>query len=481
MRRLPFSNFFTAPQVANWQCSQTKLDEQGFALPVALGMGFVMMTLGIATLIIAQSDLTTSWQRKESGASLAVAEGGLARTLAQLTAPNNAVLLPLNYDTINPKTGKTYLGPDGILNSGDEEASAVDQWSGATSNPCLGASTGTPDLSTIGTMGKESQYSLKAYRFNSTQQTAHLLVKGTQRDSSSYIAVTLTLTSDNSFPGVLTSRSTYLQGRTIIGSNANLYYNPDYSADASLIGFALPGSANRSDYLDAIWSGTTDGFNEDAVSGKITGCPVTFTMPNTAQGNNLGILNGSRTITGTSGTISRYQTPTIQLTGNDIVTVDTTAGPVYLYVNDYSALRGNSQIRNIRTDGQAPRVGDLRIIMTGIDNSPVDLFDTSCIDTAFLYSRDLDLQIQTTGDGCPSPGNSNFDGVVWVEDIVNSKGSATSRPGTDTDGILGTTFGVTSGISVPDDVTSLADILTTINLPIKYKFGQVKHWQQMRL
>lgn len=481
MRRLPFPNFFTTLQIANRQCAQTNPEEQGFALPVALGMGFVMVTLGIATLVISQSDLTNSWQRKESGASLAVAEGGLARTLAKLTAPNNAVLLPLNYDTINPKTGKTYLGPDGVPNSGDEEDSVVDQWSGATTNPCLGSSIGPPNMSTNGTMGQEGQYSLKAYRFNSTQQTAHLLVEGIQRGSSSYIAITLNLTSDNSFPGVLTSQSTYLQGRRITGKNANLYYNPDYSSNSSLLGFALPKSANRSEYLDAIWSGTTDGFNGDAVSGKITGCPITFTMPNTAQGNDLGILNSSRTITGTSGTISHYQTPKIQLTGNDAVTVDTTAGPVYLYVNDESSLRGNSQIRNMRTDGQTPQVGDLRIIVAANNNAPLELFDTSCIDTAFLYSPYLDLQIKTTGDGCPSPGHSNFDGVVWVEDIVNAKGSATTRSGTDTDGTLGTTLGVTSGISVPDDVTSLADILTTTTLPIKYQFGQVKHWQRMRL
>lgn len=481
MRRLPSPNFFTAPQIANRQCSPANSDEQGFALPIALGMGFVMVTLGIATLIIAQNDLTNSWQRKESGASLAVAEGGLARTLAKLTAPNNAVLLPLNYDTINPKTGKTYLGPDGVLNSGDEEDSSVDQWSGATSNPCLGISTSLPNMSTSGTMGKESQYSIKAYRFNSIQQTAHLLVEGIQRDSSSYIAITLSLTSENSFPGVLTSQSTYLQGRKITGRNANLYYNPDYSADNSVIGFALPESTNRSEYLDAIWSGTTDGFNEDTVSGKITGCPIAFTMPNIAQGTDLGILNSSRSIAGTSGGISYFQTSKIQLTGSNVVTVDTTAGPVYLYVNDWSSMRGNSQIRNIRTDGQPPRVGDLRIIMTAKDEGPLDLFNTSCIDTAFFYSPYLDLQIQTTGDGCPSPGNSSFDGVVWAEDIVNATGSATTRTGSDTDGTLGATLGVTSGISVPDDVTSLSDILTTINLPIKYKVDQIKHWQRMRL
>ena len=77
-----------------------------------------MILLGMSSMIMAQSDRITAWNRKESGASLAVSEGGMARTLAQLTQTDNRILLTRNYDTINPKTGTTYLGPDGILNSG---------------------------------------------------------------------------------------------------------------------------------------------------------------------------------------------------------------------------------------------------------------------------------------------------------------------------------------------------------------------------
>lgn len=86
-----------------------------------MGLGLVMLILGLSSVMIAEGDRTTASLRKESGASLAIAEGGMARSLAQLSTPNNAVLLNRNYDTINPKTGKTYLGPDGTLNSGDEE------------------------------------------------------------------------------------------------------------------------------------------------------------------------------------------------------------------------------------------------------------------------------------------------------------------------------------------------------------------------
>ncbi|PZD73746.1 hypothetical protein C1752_01872 [Acaryochloris thomasi RCC1774] len=470
----------SAFSVADSQSRYQKAD-QGFALPLAIGLGLVMLTLGMTTILVSQNSRSTAWQRKESGASQASAEGGFARTLAQLMRPNNAVLLARNYDPINPKTGKTYFGPDGMLNSGDEESAAIDEWGSATTTPCISPGIAPPNISYSGAFGTSGQYTLKAYRYNQTQKTASFLIEGTRDASASYIVTTLRVDTPEVFPGVLTSRSIYLQGRTVTGNNGNLFYNPGYSASPTFTGGTSPGDSKRSQSLDAIWSGSTDGFSGDAVKGKITACPIAFTWPVTPQGTDLGVLNSSRTLTAAGGGITYYQTPEIQLTGNDTVTVDTTSGPVYLYVHWWSSLRGNSKIQNIRTDGQPPRVGDLRIIMTAIDGAPLDLYDTSCIDTAFFYSPYLDLQIQTTGDGCPSPGNSNFDGVVWVEDVVNAPSSSTTRPPSDYDGTLITTTGATSGIAVPEDVSSLADVLSTVELPVKPKFRDVKTWQRVRL
>lgn len=133
-------NPFTATVIRWWlqQRQSTNRRDAGFALPLALGLGFVMVVLGLTMMMTAQSDRITSWQRKESGASLSTAEGGMARTLAQLTVPNNAILLNRNYDTINPQTGKTYLGSDGIFNSGDEETEPIDEWTSydPSNQPC---------------------------------------------------------------------------------------------------------------------------------------------------------------------------------------------------------------------------------------------------------------------------------------------------------------------------------------------------------
>lgn len=483
-QRLIVSRLVAPPSDSVVQRQRPDLQGQnGFALPLAMGLGLVMLTLGMTTILVSQNNRSTAWQRKESGVSLASAEGGLARTLAQLMKPNNAALLALNYDPINPQTGKTYFGPDGVLNSGDEESNAVDEWGSATANPCFGPGTTPPNISYTGTFGAGDQYTLKAYRYSKTQKTASFLIEGTRDASTSYVVTTLWVDTPEVFPGVLTSQSVYLQGRTVTGSNGNLFYNPSYSASPTMTGSASPADNKRSQYLDAIWSGSTDGFSGDAVTGKITGCPVPFTLSVTAQGTDLGALDSSRTLTAAGGGVTHYQTQTIQLTGNDTVTVDTTAGPVYLYVHAWSSLRGNAKIQNIRTDGQPPRVGDLRILMaaTDEDQAPLDLFDTSCIDTAFFYNPELDLQIQTTGDGCPSPGNSNFDGVVWVEDLVNAPSSSTTRPPSDDDGTFIATPGVTSGIAVPEDVSSLSDLLSTVDLPVKPKFRGVKAWQRVRL
>ena len=100
-------------------------NEQGFALPIAIGMGLVMLIMGTTALMVAQSDRNSAFQRKQSNTSMFASEGGIARTLVQITDQNNNRLLTRNYDTINPNTGNTYLGPDGVPHSGDEETTLV--------------------------------------------------------------------------------------------------------------------------------------------------------------------------------------------------------------------------------------------------------------------------------------------------------------------------------------------------------------------
>ncbi|WP_050857526.1 hypothetical protein [Acaryochloris sp. CCMEE 5410] len=462
--------------------------ERGFALPLAMGLGFVMVILGLSTMIIAQSDRTTSWNRKESGASLAISEGGMARMLSQMTQPNNRILLTRSYDTINPKTGSTYLGPDGILNSGDEEATAVDEWTGytgTTSSPCdTTATTITPSITTSGAMSSGGQYQLKAYRYNPTEQTGTLLIEGKHGERVSYVLSTLVIQSEiENFPGVLAMQGAFIRGRTLIGQHANLYYDPAWSADNSLTDKSAPSDSDRSSYLNAIYSTATDGPGNDLIAGNIVGCQITQTLSVDLPGTvtSLGNVESSTTL---SAVNSPYHIQELKLDGADVVNVDTTDGPVYLYVTDSFELRGNSQLRNTRSDGQQPRVGDLRIIVHNSIGStpPIDLFDNSCIDTAFIYNKINDLHLQGTGDGCPSSGNTNFDGVAWVEDVVSSINidPHTRMVPSEDDDII-TTNGSTSGIRVPNNVSSLADVVGGVGITPNNKFGYVKHWQRVRL
>ncbi len=466
--------------------------QQGFALPIALAMGMVMALMGVTALIVAQGDRTTAFQRKETNTSLATSEGGIARTLVQLIEPNNIPLLTRNYDTINPNTGTTFLGPDGIPQSGDEESTAVDEWTGYSSatSTCAPDSGGdAPDISLSGTMGQigpniqnsdpvtaepltdqapeasqdsnpedPGQYTLKAYRYNSDEQTGTLLVEGQLGGSSSYVAVTLALESTvTGFPGILVTSTLQLSGRTVLGSNGNVYYNPDDSNNPSLTEYASPGDADRAAYLNALWSGP-----DDNVSGTIVACQLDLTVPYPATGTNLGAIDGSVTLSGSSDGVTSYQISSIDLEDAEAITVNTTDGPVYLYINGTTALSGTSKIQNIRTDGLLPQVGDLRIFVENSDGRQIALYDNACIQTAFIHNPGSDLWLNTTGDGCSSSGDTNVDGVVWVEDIDE------------------TTAG-TSGIAVPEDVSSLNDLLSSMGIAApQVKIRYVKNWQPVR-
>ena len=175
-----------AGQPSGWAHTQ-----QGFVFPLALGLGMVMILLGITTMIHSQKAQTTATQRRQMGNSLLATEGGVARTLTQLSQRNNASLLIRNYDRINPNTG-TYLGPDGIPNNGDEETTAVDEWSSFSTStvPCATtASPGSPNMNYSGAIGVNGQYSLRAYRYNPSQKTGTFLVEGHQGESASLVAV----------------------------------------------------------------------------------------------------------------------------------------------------------------------------------------------------------------------------------------------------------------------------------------------------
>ena len=445
---------------------ETLKAQKGFALPIALGMGIVMTLLGVTSILIAQGSHTNAVLRKQTNLSLAVSEAGLSRTLVEIIQSQNAALLTRNYDTINAKTGNTYLGPDGIPKSGDEESSAVDQWSGYTpaTPPCANLTgLGTPDLNLTGSLGDNGSFTVMAYRYNAIERTGNLLIEGVQGGSVSHILVSIAVNIDEpKLPGLWVHQGAYMQGRAVSGKNGNVYYDSNFSPDATLTGSAMPLDIDRPQYLDAIQNGSTDGYTGDSIAGLIAACDVDPVYPVTVQGTDLGAIDTSLSLAGSAGQITHYQADIIDLAGDDILDVDTTLGPVYLYVTEKSHLRDNAQILNFRTDGKVPQVGDLRLFFEE-DASALHLHDNACVDTAFLYNLLADLRISTNTGGCSVDNNTSFVGVAWVEDFV------TLLPGS------------TFGIRVPDDLTSLTDLFNDNGWPTQPRFGQVLGWQRVHL
>ncbi len=484
--------------------------EKGFALPLALGLGFVMVILGLSTIMVAQSDRISAFNRKQAGASLAIAEGGMARSLAQLTAPNNAVLLNRNYDTINPKTGKTYLGPDGMFNSGDEEASAIDEWTGydpSQSSCHQNKGWGSPNFALTGAMGTTGSYTVRAYRFNPQQQKGTLFVTARKDGKETGVVSSISVKPDlEGFPGVTLIEPTgnddwvagllALRGRDITGQHGNVYYHPPASADPLLTGTVAPGDPDRSNYLNALYSSSVDGVIDDAIQGDISACTLRAKIPNvwpnTLAGSTDSVIDSTTTLTGNGGLVpTLYPVDTIDLNNNETLTVDTTNGPVWIEIQNTMGgeepgitLRDTAQILNVRTDGQLPQVGDLRIMTE--HHELVTLYDQTCIQNAFLWFPVDMLHLLTTGPGCPGGRNTNVEGVVWMEAIISAKNESTHRDvnylgqtGQSYDTV--TQSGVTSGIYVPDDVSSLIDVLKYIDWPARYRFGGVLNWQRVRL
>jgi hypothetical protein len=498
------------------QRDQTPTQERGFALPLAMGMGFVMILLGITTVLIAQGDRSAAFQRKETGSSLAITEGGMARTLAQLADPNNAILLGRTYDTINPDTGKTYLGQDGVPNSGDEETTAIDEWTSYDPKdfPCFKQKgIGTPTLTTTGIIGTNGDYAIRAYRYDAAKGTGTLLVEGTYSGQSSMVLITAQIEPElDDFPGILAQEPypsnhrtglVALRGRNISGSKGNVYYVPSSAADESLRslnGISAPGDSTRSDYLTALWSnfsaGSQDGASGDTIAGKVFACQLLSRLPLPASipaSNTFGTINTSTTLIGNGPAPTVYEIDKIHLAGTEVLTVDTTNGPVHIklanpgmFSADAINLKGDAKILNYRSDGLPPQVGDLRIMSW--DHTVVRLSDRACIQDVFLWLQRDEFRLLTSGPGCPDSANANFRGVVWVEAILSAKNLESNRKveyiggkNDDYDMMAAPTPKTTSGIAVSEDLSSLKDVLRYVDWPARYRFRGIQNWQRLRL
>lgn len=467
-------------------------------MPMVFALGLCMLALAITTVIAAQEGRDAAALRQDSSASLLVSDSAIAEILTELSMPHNSVLLGKDYDP------DSYLGPDGIPNTDDDaENGGIDEWGAILTggNYNCQASLGyrlPDDLRVERTLGVDSKYKILAYRYNRDSQAGALLVEGIHNDIVSTVHITLAIAHDSrDFPGVMADSIVHWQGRQLTGKNGNLQFNsadddyPNRLKGVNLDSFAETSDDQRQQYLNMVWSGGNEGFTKDSVEGQLVACDFSFYaidgvqeesphIPYLPKGENLGEITASQTLNGDpDGLVKEYQTSKIELNSGMSLQIDTTDSPVHLYVDGETILRGDARIVNYRRDGRPPQVGDLRLIQADAISAAMQLEGTSCIENAFIYSPEVDFRLHTTGDGCPGPSNSNVLGVVWAEDVENSAyQSSDYDPG---DGNDPPVVAATSGIEVPDDVSSLTDELEAIKFPVFYRISGVTAWNDVSL
>lgn len=216
--------------------------QQGFTLPLVLGMGLIMIVVALTLLSRSQLDVSTASLQKQTQQAFAVAEGGMARTLGLLNG-NYQILLRRTY---NPATNTNFNPPRPYLISRAADATkvgqpnttglnvpAVNEWTaeslGSDAPPCFTLD----NLNTIvlnGTIGSPVQgnYRILSYLYDAPTQTGHLLIEGRLPNNSpanAFILQKMVITDrrvPSNFPGLL-AQSINLGNNDVFGTiNGNV-------------------------------------------------------------------------------------------------------------------------------------------------------------------------------------------------------------------------------------------------------------------
>lgn len=417
--------------------------DQGFAIPIAIGMGLIMLLIASTMIVRSQGDQVSASAQKATAQSLAIAEGGMSRTLFKLNQSNPDIssMLTRTYDPIDSSTGKTYLGPDGKANSGDEETVAVNEWTTANMPPCT---TNTDILS--GTIGN-STYQVLAYRYNTATKTGTLLIKGqvgTGTSSESRIQQTFNVSpKTGSLVGVLGTSDISLDNNDVRGINGNVA-----CTNLSNCPVTCPNPYTDSAYQEAVRTGI-GADNQGYVDGKIfVGSVPPVTLPDMpAVWNGLGTaptkaftisvssaidINNTDALTfprssdftnHAAGTPYHYQIPSITAKGSSKITIKTeknastnpTGDPVYFWVSGNIDMQGNSELVHAVSSTNPT---DFRIYGTSTSSQSIVVGSGAAGMDAMIFAPNAKVGINGTG---------TINGLVYAKSFgeVGSNGNAT--------------------------------------------------------
>jgi hypothetical protein len=443
--------------------------EEGFAVPLAIGMGAIVLLVGLTMIMRSQNDRVIATEQAQNARSYAVAEGGMARSLGYLNG-NYQPFLQYSYDPINPATGKTYLGLDGVSNNGDEETAAVDQWTNLPNPPPCFDSSNFSSIFLQGIIGSGStnNYRLLAYRYSSGQGT--LLVKGSEVNPKATtilqqkmaIQPQIANTAAN-FPGLLAT-DINLDNNDVLGTvSGNVICT-------SLANCPIPNNStscvNGQPTLNALLGAIGAGPN-GVVQGRIYVRSVTWPpLPTAPAGTySLGniadnmILPRPGDTPDANGKYS-YSVSNIQLSGNKTLTINTTGTPptpVNLFVSGDITISGSAQISHASSDA-----GNFRIYGNPMDpgnNTPDQTFvlnGGASSTNLFIYAPDANVGING---GSSDP---DISGAVWAKTWHLSVGSSSNN----------------AEISVPDDMPQQVSDLYNNNFVIGNQTASVTTWQK---
>lgn len=408
-----------------------RYSNQGFAMPIAIGMGFIMLLIAATMIMRSHGDQVTASAQKATAQSLAVAEGGITRTLAKLNQPEPDIssLLKRTYDPINPDTGKNYLGSDGIPNSNDETTTAVNEWTSSNMPPC----TSTTDLLS-GNIGN-STYEVLAYRYDATNKTGTLLVKGQVSATSSQSRVQQTFNvkpRESSLIGVLGTDDISLGNNDVRGIYGNVActnttkcpVSCPYTTASAKSAIGALGSANVDGkiYIGSIptptfptmptvWNGT----------GTVPTTPFTISLGNYTTNNTTLVFPRSSDFTNhIAGTPYHYSIGTMNANGFNITintlkdaTKNPTGDPVYFWVSGDIDMGGSSELNHNNSSNPTA----FRIYGTSTTSQDIKVASGASDVDAFIFAPNARVGINGTG---------TIDGMVYAKSFgeIGANGNA---------------------------------------------------------
>lgn len=449
---------------SHWLAPKTNVhgvrqDSAGFGLPLAIAMGLIILLIGITMVIRSFNDKVTASTQKQTANSFAIAEGGLSRTLSLLNSSFQP-FLKLSYDPINPSTGRTYLGSNGIANDGDEGTTAVDDWSSLPAPPpCIDLRNLSKTL-LQGNIGgaATNNYQVLAYRYDASARIGTLLVRGQESNSEAVTLIQQTMQIEErrssnpaDFPGLM-AQEIDLKNNDVLGSVAGnvLCTNLTHCSIPDPSTHCLDGRPNRQALLAAIGAKRNSEVQGQIWVREVKWPPLPSIPPSAPTPIAITDTTTLSPPTDSSDPYS-YVVSSIQLRGNKTLTIDTSTRPVYLFLTGDLILSGRAAIIHTGSPERFRVYGNPEDADNGNDQT-ITLNGGSSTTSGFIYAPDARAGING---GSSTP---DFRGAIWIK---TWDGSASNR----------------AEIEVPNEMAQLLGP-TFSNWIVGVQFGPSTRWER---